>query len=69
MKIENVTTKKYYVADDEYMDAFYGSQYPVCVDRQEIKRLAAAWCVPVKKLLSEVHEASAEEIAEYGISE
>lgn len=59
--------KKYYFADDEYIDSIYGSEHPICIDMAELKRLAREWEMTTAELRRQMHEASAEEIAEYGI--
>ena len=58
--------KKYYFADDEYIDSIYNGS-PVCIDMAELKRLAREWEMTTAELRQQMHEASAEEIAEYGI--
>lgn len=42
---------------------------PVCVDMEELIRLAEGWEMPLDELLDQVHEASKEEIAEFGVDE
>ena len=59
--------KNYYLADDEYSDSIYGSDHPSCIDRAEIKLLGREWEMTTAELRRQMHEASAEEIAEHGI--
>ena len=59
--------KKYYLSDDEYVDSIYGSDHPICIDMTELKRLAREWELTTAELRRQMHEASAEEIAGYGI--
>lgn len=54
----------YYVADDEYADAIYGDQHPVCMDEAEVKRLSKEWGV---NLFEQMHEADDEELEKYGV--
>ena len=61
--------KTYYIANTEYSDRVYGSELPVCIDLNEIEILAREWDMTTAELLEQFHEASPEEIAEYGISE
>ena len=56
----------YIITEGPDADRIYGDQYPTCLSRAEVERLSKEWAVD---LLSVMHEASAEEIAEYGISE
>lgn len=58
--------KKYYFPDDEYIDSIFGWQDPICLDRAETDRLShedGGW----ENIWDQVHEASADEIAEYGV--
>lgn len=59
--------KKYYFPDDEHMNDFFGGFSAVCVDRAELKRLAAEWEMSLSALLAQVHVASADEIETYGV--
>ena len=59
--------KTYYFPNAENADAFFGSQSPVCVDAWELDRLAAEWGMESDELRAQVHEASEDEIAEYGV--
>lgn len=53
--------KRYYILND--MDG-YGSEYPVCVDREEAERLVREWG---KEDFDEIwHEATENEIGAYG---
>ena len=59
--------KTYYFPDSELESAFFGNECPICVDLAEVARLAAEWSYEnVDDLLSEMHEATDSEIAEYG---
>ena len=57
----------YYFANDEYVDYIYGSGELVCIDFAEVKRLASEWKMTIEELMKQVHEATAEEITQYGI--
>lgn len=61
--------KTWYLPDDEHADAFFGPVTPVCVDMDELIRLAEGWEMPLDELLDQVHEASEEELAEFGVDE
>lgn len=61
--------KTYYIANNEYSDNIYGSDDPICIDLNEVKRLAREWDMTTKELLDQMHEASEEEIAEWGVYE
>lgn len=56
----------YYFPNEGETDAFFGSASPVCVDMEELKELANGWGVSLDELLEQVHEATEEEMAEYG---
>lgn len=56
--------KTYYFPNDGHADAIYGSQYPVCLDEAEVKRLSREWG---EDLFEVMHEATPDEIAEYGV--
>lgn len=58
--------KTYYFPNSEYIDAVFGTQYPVCLDREEMERLSredGGW----ENIWDQMHEASAAEIEEYGV--
>lgn len=59
--------KMYYFANDEYVDYIYGSGELVCIDFAEVKRLASEWEMTIEELMEQMHEATAEEITQYGI--
>lgn len=59
--------KKYYFPNDEHIETFFGSEYPVCVDLAELYRLANGWDKSVDDLMEQMHEASESEIAEFGV--
>lgn len=60
-------TKIYYIANAEHADAIYGDQLPICMDLNEVKRLAREWGMDTDELLEQMHEADEDEIAEYGV--
>lgn len=62
-----MNTKVYFFPDDDINDAFFGSASPVCVTREEVDRLAREWDDP--DLMDHMHEATAEELEEYGTEE
>lgn len=64
---EKSTKKVYYFPDNAYVDAFFGRGDWVCVDQEELHRLAVAWEMDFSELREQVHEATPAEIAEYGI--
>ena len=58
--------KKYYFPDAEYIDLIFGSESPVCLDREEVDRLSregGEW----ENIWDQVHEATAQEIETYGV--
>ena len=59
--------KTYYIANDEHADAIYGDQTPICIDLDEVKRLAREWDMTTEELLDQMHEADEDEISEYGV--
>lgn len=57
--------KTYYMIDSNIdPDTVYGPFNPICLDEAEVKRLSADWEVD---LFEQMHEASREEIAKYGV--
>ncbi len=60
-----VTEKTYYFPDDKYLDAICGAT-PICIDVDEIQRLANEWEMPVETLMRQVHEANECELEKYG---
>ena len=60
-----MTRTYYFINSDVNPDSIYGSEYPVCITETEIARLAAEWEKP--DLMEQFHEASENEIAEYGV--
>lgn len=58
--------KTYYIADSEYSDAIYGDQLPTCLDMAEVERLAREWDMTTDELLAQMHEATADDIDEFG---
>ena len=61
--------KTYYIANDEYADKIYGSETPVCLSLNEVQRLAREWDMTTEELLEQMHEATANEINEWGVYE
>ena len=61
--------KKFYFANSENMDNIYGGESPVCVDYAEIVRLAQEWEMSIDEMMEQFHEASDEEMNEYGTYE
>jgi hypothetical protein len=61
--------KIYYFADSEYADSIYGSLDPICIDYNEVSRLAREWDMTTEELLDQMHEASKAEIEQYGTYE
>lgn len=59
--------KTYYFPNGEFNDEFFGGSDAICVDRAQIKWLAEEWGMSFLKLMSQMHEATAAEIAEYGV--
>lgn len=59
--------KIYYFPDSEHCDTFFGPGECVCVDYQELNRLAKGWNINLSELMVQVHEASEAEIKEYGV--
>lgn len=59
--------KTYYFPNAEHAEAFFGSQSPVCVDAEELDRLATEWGMDADELRAQAHAASEDEIAEYGV--
>lgn len=62
-----MSSKIYYMADSDYMDEVFGSEYPVCMSAEEVDHLANEW--DNAELWDHMHEANADEIEMYGISE
>ena len=59
--------RTYYFPNPEYESDFFGNGDTICVDFAEAERLANEWGYEsTDDLLSELHEASEFEIAEYG---
>ena len=66
-KARNMKNKTYYFPNPEYESDFFGNGDTICVDFAEVERIANEWGYEnVDDLLSELHEASEFEIAEYG---
>lgn len=57
----------YYFANPEHEGIIYGAESPVCIDLCEVERLACEWDMTTEELLAQMHEATAAEIAEYGV--
>ena len=56
----------FYIAKPEYVDAIYGSEYPVCLSLCAVDQLAAGWEMTTEELLEQMDEATPEQIAEFG---
>lgn len=61
--------KTYYICDSENFDRIFGNQYPVCITKTEIMRLATEWEIELCDLMEQFHEASKNEIEEYGVDD
>lgn len=57
-----------YFPDDEYCDSWFGSEQPVCLTAEDIADLANGWAMTVEELMEQVHEASDDEIFEWGVT-
>lgn len=58
--------KTYYFPNSEHIDRIFGGVMPVCIDKEEVDRLYSdgdEW----ENIYSQVHEATDDEIAEYGV--
>lgn len=56
--------KQYWiVTKGQEADDIYGGQYPVCLDTEEVERLSKEWD---RNLFDVMHEATDEEIEQYG---
>ena len=60
-------SKTYYFPNGEYNDEFFGGSDAVCVDIEEVQRLACEWGMTTDELMARLHEATEDEIAEYGV--
>lgn len=60
--------KTYYFPDagTDGIEIFTGGESPVCIDGEEVERLSKEWDID---LMEHMHEATPEEIAEYGTSD
>lgn len=58
--------QKWYFADAEYSRYVYAWTAPQCIDAEEIKRIAHAWGDTPEEIRGMMHEATPEEIQEYG---
>ena len=69
MAPERITTmrKTYFFPNTENEENFFGSDNPICVDAEELSRLAREWSLTLDELMEQVHEANDDEIEEYGI--
>lgn len=54
----------YFPNSDVDLDSIYGNQDPVCIDEEELNRLAKEWG---GDLFDRFHEASEKEIDQYGV--
>lgn len=58
--------KTYYFPDSEHAVDFFGSENPVCIDHEELCRLAKGWDLTLDEIMDQVHEATDTEIKLYG---
>ena len=58
--------KTYFFPNPENEESFFGSDNPICVDSEELSRLAREWGLTWDEMMEQVHEASEDEIEEYG---
>ena len=59
--------KTYYFPNPEFNDSFFGGSDAVCVDHAEALRLASEWDMTETEIMEQLHEATADEISEYGV--
>lgn len=59
--------KTYYFPNDEFNNDFFGGFDAVCVDIAEVQRIASEWGMSETEIMDRMHEATADEIAEYGV--
>ena len=58
--------KTYYFPNSEHEEAFFGSDYPVCVDVEELRRLARGRGLTWEEMRKQAHRGGKDEIGEYG---
>ena len=58
--------KTYFFPNPENEDDFFWSDNPICVDSEEIARLAREWGLTWDELMEQVHKANDDEIEKYG---
>ncbi len=63
---KTIKTSKWFFPDDEYRDSVFGSADATCLSRATIEWLADGWEMSFDELMGQMHEASSDEIAEYG---
>ena len=63
-KLERSVKMYYFINDGVDPSEVYGSESPVCIDREEMLRLCSEWGDEFRELM---HVASAAEIEEYGV--
>ena len=44
----------FYIAKPEYVDAIYGSEYPVCLSLCAVSQLAVGWEMTTEELLEQM---------------
>lgn len=65
--------KTYYFPNSEYADTVFGSEMPICIDKDELHRLANEWSnydengQSESDVIDRFHEATESEIEEYGV--
>ena len=58
--------KTYFFPNPENEESFFGSDNPICVDKEEVVRLATEWGFTWDEMMEQVHEANDDEIEKYG---
>lgn len=64
---ESELRESLYMPDDDYLDSWFGSDAPMCLSAEDIAYLANGWGKTVDELMEQVHEASEDEIEEWGV--
>ena len=54
------------VIDGNYDEEGNPTTDPICIDLNEVKRLAREWDMTTEELLEQMHEATVDEISEWG---
>lgn len=53
--------------DDDIVDSFFGSEYPVCVTETDLYEFARGWGKDFDELVDHCHRATSDEIRNYGL--